>query len=192
MRGKLTDEGRFTEVDGITPAGAGKTRYRLFARLQPWDHPRRCGENGNRRCLLPKKSRITPAGAGKTVFCQCCLRRPRDHPRRCGENSLNGIFSATGLGSPPQVRGKRADNWYRGRCSRITPAGAGKTLILPTRSCAEKDHPRRCGENGIICTLARKKTGSPPQVRGKHRHAAARARTPRDHPRRCGENRPAR
>ncbi len=30
---------------GITPAGAGKTFFRVFPRFAIWDHPRRCGEN---------------------------------------------------------------------------------------------------------------------------------------------------
>ena len=91
---------------------------------------------------------------------------------------------------------------------RITPAGAGKTLILPTRSCAEKDHPRRCGENLKTESLALCTSGSPPQVRGKHAIVnfdepifgitpAGAGKTVcfqpccaaiLDHPRRCGEN----
>ena len=71
---------------GITPAGAGKTEYKLMVEVQAQDHPRRCGENldradrgdpvggsppqvrGKRKlsvCLPPGRG-ITPAGAGKT------------------------------------------------------------------------------------------------------------------------------
>ena len=49
----------------------------------------------------------------------------------------------------------------------ITPAGAGKTLILPSRSLHHPDHPRRCGENGDELFFRLRTIGSPPQVRGK-------------------------
>ena len=71
------------------------------------------------------------------------------------------------LGSPPQVRGKlynSVDNIFR---YRITPAGAGKTLEDFSDSFADKDHPRRCGENSVCCTEVHLRIGSPPQVRGK-------------------------
>ena len=32
---------------------------------------------------------------------------------------------------------------------------------------SEQDHPRRCGENGLINEIDSSKRGSPPQVRGK-------------------------
>ena len=50
---------------------------------------------------------ITPAGAGKTVDLDSDCGDAWDHPRRCGENSFQAWLAANGLGSPPQVRGKR-------------------------------------------------------------------------------------
>ena len=50
---------------------------------------------------------------------------------------------------------------------RITPAGAGKTWNADGVSRNDKDHPRRCGENGRIRLPFTADTGSPPQVRGK-------------------------
>ena len=132
----------------ITPAGAGKTSDKIQSTCAIWDHPRRCGENvtvyallatgdgsppqvrgkpRQRRDIFPRK-RITPAGAGKTLL--FCLRSWRrwDHPRRCGENSFQAWLAANGLGSPPQVRGKRLRLWILTATARITPAGAGKTI----------------------------------------------------------------
>ena len=51
---------------------------------------------------------------------------------------------------------------------RITPAGAGKTLIFVSRDIDERDHPRRCGENSEGLEILLIFPGSPPQVRGKH------------------------
>ena len=51
---------------------------------------------------------------------------------------------------------------------RITPAGAGKTGIASVYSKAERDHPRRCGENVFRMIKIELRLGSPPQVRGKH------------------------
>ncbi len=254
----------------ITPAGAGKTVVirRRFALA--WDHPRRCGENemqvitarvsegsppqvrGKRRGYTYSlhQKRITPAGAGKTVTdtyhphihagsppqvrgkqaaesCQAAMLRitpagagktfriplavrpSKDHPRRCGENGLDRRRDPSGIGSPPQVRGKLLEKIGIEKENGITPAGAGKTR----RCCAHRpkfqDHPRRCGENLSAIFRAAPDLGSPPQVRGKlvlsfssppyYRITPAGAgktgaglsgqRQPEDHPRRCGENR---
>ena len=95
------------EFIGITPAGAGKT-------LRP------------RLPTVPKG--ITPAGAGKTYMRQQNTTITKDHPRRCGENIASTSSATSSQGSPPQVRGKLRP--YQQECirSRITPAGAGKTV----------------------------------------------------------------
>ena len=86
VRGKLILIKFNHAVDGITPAGAGKTANVAASALGTWDHPRRCGENNTRRSpcnrqmgsppqvrgkrlcslIFAATSRITPAGAGKT------------------------------------------------------------------------------------------------------------------------------
>ena len=86
------------------------------------------------------------------------------------------------------MRGKRY--LRRDRCNkhRITPAGAGKTLLR--RHCKHhiQDHPRRCGENLYFRNQQRIHRGSPPQVRGKLVRSTSTHITDKDHPRRCGEN----
>ena len=88
------------------------------------------------------------------------------------------------------------------------PAGAGKTDCDTDHFRADRDHPRRCGENFPLRTRNRPETGSPPQVRGKRNICILREdhngitpagagktslpipqlKPARDHPRRCGEN----
>ena len=107
------------------------------------------------------------------------------------------------------MRGKPFRDWCAGLPSGITPAGAGKTLLLLLCSLLFQDHPRRCGENVYISRICANCAGSPPQVRGKLNrfkpkfnrfritpagagktcHHFARKRNGWDHPRRCGENR---
>ena len=92
--------------------------------------------------------------------------------------------------------------------SGITPAGAGKTYIDGWHKKNEKDHPRRCGENGLTYPITLGSLGSPPQVRGKRveryngkftdritpagagktGYAEKHGLQATDHPRRCGEN----
>ena len=91
---------------------------------------------------------------------------------------------------------------------RITPAGAGKTLVFVFLAIANPDHPRRCGENSRNSPPFEHETGSPPQVRGKQlilkiflcfsgitpagagktEALSASNIAAEDHPRRCGEN----
>ena len=213
---------------GITPAGAGKTFLDEPEKEEQWDHPRRCGENfagmdkpegmtGSPPQVRGKLERlhedcaitgITPAGAGKTR--RCCAHRPKfqDHPRRCGENGLDRRRDPSGIGSPPQVRGKLLEKIGIEKENGITPAGAGKTARKVHGTSCIKDHPRRCGENARTAQDMRLWTGSPPQVRGKPprcRRKSPMTRIPPagagktvvirrrfalawDHPRRCGEN----
>ena len=187
VRGKQNDLLKAHFLNGITPAGAGKTLPFIALSCRPRDHPRRCGENvelehieqpiegsppqvrGKRFVQLSsaQDARITPAGAGKTAQeCQC--RKPlEDHPRRCGENKTIFRTYHVNPGSPPQVRGKPYSIGIPGFVQRITPAGAGKTADCDRCKCDSRDHPRRCGENTACRCGALGSSGSPPQVRGK-------------------------
>ena len=213
---------------GITPAGAGKTNARRSRNSRSRDHPRRCGENLRQN---PNKTRhlgsppqvrgkhdkiigdiedfrITPAGAGKTLKFKISKSTFEDHPRRCGENSLKLYRGLRYRGSPPQVRGKPGAGVGTISRGRITPAGAGKTILFAKGGQGMKDHPRRCGENWTESPIAFYTQGSPPQVRGKRFLSvpftyvlritpAGAGKTGvslpalilfQDHPRRCGEN----
>ena len=105
---------------------------------------------GKLQRLLPHLQlyRITPADAGKTTLDIIGRMLYKDHPRRCGENlhipaatvkekgsppQVRGKRAQTppgksSLGSPPQVRGKRGLQRLHFSPKRITPAGAGKTV----------------------------------------------------------------
>ena len=165
---------------------------------------------GKRHHFAPRlsRNRITPAGAGKTAAGLSDCRAGWDHPRRCGENPVLHDFRAVSAGSPPQVRGKHSTDELTPQQIRITPAGAGKTLLLLLKLSACRDHPRRCGENPEYGAAPRVVPGSPPQVRGKRHSPRPRKSQDRitpagagktcccicacgccwDHPRRCGEN----
>ena len=150
VRGKLLMRGSRPCECRITPACAGKTLSMSSRILRRKDHPRVCGENRrNRHCagawigspprvrgkltfyeyslFLP---RITPACAGKTAVCAFLRWGRQDHPRVCGENYRLYNTSICSGGSPPRVRGKPV--WPDALIlhGRITPACAGKTLLL--------------------------------------------------------------
>ena len=114
-----------------------------------------------------RSTRITPAGAGKTTLQPRFAAASRDHPRRCGENGISVPSVKTITGSPPQVRGKPVDAPWIDDEKRITPAGAGKTMVQAAAAYSAGDHPRRCGENLMSTPTATTGRGSPPQVRGK-------------------------
>ena len=65
----------------------------------------------------------------------------------CGENDIRQVEKYYDTGSPPRVRGKHPYKFLRSRFDGITPACAGKTLLVLERRKNEKDHPRVCGEN---------------------------------------------
>ena len=131
----------------------------------------------------------------------------RDHPRVCGEKKAVDVLAARSMGSPPRVRGKAKTALSRLIDSRITPACAGKSDRQLRDLRRSEDHPRVCGEKGIIGLFQQTFLGSPPRVRGKARAdspvrndagitpaCAGKRRAPplpatgrRDHPRVCGE-----
>ena len=125
----------------------------------------------------------------------------------CGEKPQGREWPPQGRGSPPRVRGKDRDARDRRRAGGITPACAGKRLIVLTSLSDSQDHPRVCGEKCFGAVALRYAKGSPPRVRGKARASgpcatacritpacAGKSRPPLwaffpagDHPRVCGE-----
>ena len=169
VRGKVGDVGVALAVVGITPAYAGKRSKTTSTFSLLRDHPRVCGEkrqgNMNKEVKVGSPPRvrgkvdcfspflalwgITPAYAGK--------RRPgpsqrftrQDHPRVCGEK-VGPVGCVSGwLGSPPRMRGKAEGKAEIARTLRITPAYAGKRIILHRDDAPSRDHPRVCGEKAM-------------------------------------------
>ena len=105
MRGKGSDGRGARDVEGITPAYAGKSHSRDYRYRCRWDHPRVCGEKAfifllslvdvgspprmRGKARLPENtasySRITPAYAGKSGAVARVPVCSTDHPRVCGE-----------------------------------------------------------------------------------------------------------
>ena len=90
-----------------------------------------------------------------------------DHPRACGENFLLFLLL--------------------GRCIRITPARAGKTVAHDFTPAFLEDHPRACGENLEKYQKLNDTEGSPPRVRGKRRYRYDRWRAAGITPARAGK-----
>ena len=208
MRGKRIQINSGSTSSRITPAGAGKTRFRPPTEARDRDHPRRCGENRLKRGQNPRRRGSPPQVRGKQSIFLHCSASPRITPAGAGKTNHPQGFDLLRRGSPPQVRGKPRYNVgiYVGQG--ITPAGAGKTCDIIFAYLPHEDHPRRCGENFAAFLNAARILGSPPQVRGKPITEAFKADIDRitpagagktkrrnmkiinawDHPRRCGEN----
>ena len=82
---------------------------------------------------LPLKSYnvgITPAYAGKSYRKKFSQMIRKDHPRLCGEKYFNFTKKGYSQGSPPPMRGKVLRGSMIRRMSGITPAYAGKRLMV--------------------------------------------------------------
>ena len=147
--------------------GTEITRFiQRFPKIQLGSPPQVRGKLNVMKYLVAL-NRITPAGAGKTQLFNNINIDIKDHPRRCGENITRLSRRKKRLGSPPQVRGKLNFSCSLLGVTRITPAGAGKTISLCPERAIARDHPRRCGENCRGRRNTPEIPGSPPQVRGK-------------------------
>ena len=75
--------------------------------------------------------RITPAYAGKSGLHDVLPVPAEDHPRLCGEKFVVSAFVRDFGGSPPPMRGKAVATKKKPVVIGITPAYAGKSLLLP-------------------------------------------------------------
>ena len=192
----------------ITPACAGKTRFRGGGRCRGTDHPRMRGEdtspsgqNGRRIGSPPhargRLSRSARSAAGSWITPACAGKTPRqrregyaspDHPRMRGEDVAIRAGEGIDPGSPPHARGRHKP-LQRPRNSLLDhPRMRGEDrVLLPekgyrsgiTPACAGKTE-RAC--SGVACQ------GITPACAGKTRLGTARASTATDHPRMRGED----
>ena len=166
MRGKAASPFAFTIFIRITPAYAGKSKCQVWHGQSREDHPRICGEKHGPPPRLPLflgspphmrgkaagRTRrrcyhgITPAYAGKSHCHPGQCGRNGDHPRVCGEKSLPPRPMRAQRGSPPRMRGKVSAGITTAAALGITPAYAGKSILLVFQSAVNRDHPRVCGE----------------------------------------------
>ena len=196
-----------TPVFRITPAYAGKSFKRFFARSMYQDHPRLCGEKfvllWRCRCRIgsppPMRGKaftvpddgeitgITPAYAGKSFVRLHQLTLCRDHPRLCGEKCKRKHDKDSFLGSPPPMRGKVIGKLTAGASYRITPAYAGKSRTgkYPGTYGIGSPPPMR-GKDGKVQNITMQ-DGITPAYAGKSSCSGIKRNAYRDHPRLCGE-----
>ena len=108
-----------------------------------------------RRKAYEHAARITPAYAGKSPMGMLLQVTCRDHPRLCGEKRRLSWSIVRYSGSPPPMRGKEVFGNEAFQKARITPAYAGKSCIMHSKSPKGRDHPRLCGEKsrGVLTSI---------------------------------------
>ena len=72
------------------------------------------------------------------------------------------------MGSPPHTRGEFAGDYFCQFCSGITPAYAGRIVIIGLIGFMSRDHPRIRGENLARHEACAPIVGSPPHTRGEY------------------------
>ena len=187
MRGKRPHLKLMTQGAGLIPAHAGKTHFSGFWIFFTKAHPRACGENFLIGLLVPVVSGssprmrgkqiqrvhhgcmggLIPAHAGKTLPMPLFQSRTRAHPRACGENFHPVLWSRSGVGSSPRMRGKHQIYAHCEAINRLIPAHAGKTYSRLLRPKKNRAHPRACGENELFSPVKLRALGSSPRMRGK-------------------------
>ena len=110
---------------------------------------------------------LTPANAGTTSS----KNRSKDwclaHPRECGDDHRGGGRHEQELGSPPRMRGRRANRQRQVLKARLTPANAGTTWLARPKTVGAAAHPRECGDDGFRHLRQTPIRGSPPRMRGR-------------------------
>ena len=170
----------------IIPAYAGNTRFAQQICCVYRDHPRVCGEHADedypiefeqgsspRMRGTPGQVRfggnecgIIPAYAGNTSRCTVPKPPCGDHPRVCGEHFIAASILSIDPGSSPRVRGTPRSADRMPFNAGIIPAYAGNTSPPTKRTVRARDHPRVCGEHGLILVWMSGTSGSSPRMRG--------------------------
>ena len=86
----------------------------------------------------------------------------------CGKNERKCRWRPGGRGSPPRVREERVRMPGDKSRSGITPACAGRTVVIQPQYLPFWDHPRVCGKNFLLYLSEQAVAGSPPRVREEH------------------------
>ena len=117
MRGKVFVGCQIFFLSRITPAYAGKRKFRRLFLDEFRDHPRLCGEKSfhTKNSLL--LIRITPAYAGKSSGWRWVITISQDHPRLCGEKLLRENGSVYEIRITPAYAGKR-DKTFGDECEK--------------------------------------------------------------------------
>ena len=146
--------------------GGEKHRPSGFTFLK-WGSPPRGRGKVNIQRVPVHESGITPAWAGKRVIITGDDQLEEDHPRVGGEKLRDYNTEFGKKGSPPRGRGKVNIQRVPVHESGITPAWAGKRVIITGDDQLEEDHPRVGGEKLRDYNTEFGKKGSPPRGRGK-------------------------
>ena len=172
--------------DGTIPADAGSRSATRSVTPVCGDHPRKCGEQGQKPpdkedsagpsprvrgaapgVRDPQRRRGTiPAGAGSRAGRTSGPRSTGDHPRGCGEQPGREQEIALPEGPSPRVQGAAGRHPWPGHAPGIIPAGAGSSRTLPFPGGDAGDHPRGCGEQPTPIGRVRNRLGPSPRVRG--------------------------
>ena len=186
VRGTLPVDANKYKVQGIIPAGAGLTPFRMRGAASARDHPRGCGAHVDDFLLFSSdlgssprvrgshldivldvaNQGIIPAGAGLTLSLRRNGCRTGDHPRGCGAHHRLRRPHRHRLGSSPRVRGSLLPLIQTGKRMGIIPAGAGLTRPSYPEYGDQRDHPRGCGAHILCLQPTMMALGSSPRVRG--------------------------
>ena len=152
--------------------------------------------------------RIIPADAGSTAGAAVEDTDRPDHPRGCGEHQQGFAAKQAAAGSSPRMRGAQPQWQSIFLTVWIIPADARSTGAETRHLNGLGDHPRGCGEHGVLTEEDKQYTGSSPRMRGARHRRGIDSALPgiipadagstgdpgrswcrsTDHPRGCGEH----
>ncbi len=137
MRGKGKKGTIFKKHIGITPAYAGKRADGYVVANDVEGSPPPMRGKGRFDFGILAGEGITPAYAGKRATDLPERFSDWDHPRLCGEKFQHLPSTLFQQGSPPPMRGKVLYGCPYSYGCRITPAYAGKSLLITDTSTSK-------------------------------------------------------
>ena len=208
LRGALPADRPRGAADGLIPAPAGSTLYRLAGQARPRAHPRACGEHQSRIDQLLRvlgssprlrgarharrhpclRRGLIPAPAGSTRTGPSRPAREGAHPRACGEHQEIPAHAGVITGSSPRLRGARRSVGVHAGEGGLIPAPAGSTVDGDARSVAVAGSSPRLRGALIQAVAVAGDLGLIPAPAGSTATGNGWTTRPWAHPRACGEH----
>ena len=155
----------------------------------PGESPPRARGRDTLQSALRQVNGITPACAGKSTSDDRGCHKEGNHPRVRGEEFVQRLQDSSRQESPPRARGRVPIDIRTSRGYGITPACAGKSMIITTDFLMDLESPPRARGRADTLSCVVLPSGITPACAGKSADDMARLKAARNHPRVRGEER---
>ena len=168
-RGRPADPPHRVALARNSPTGAGTTPCSAGRSASSREQPRRRGDDPTEPKTLVRIVGPAPQARGRPAGVERHPGQTAEQPRRRGDDVRSALSVRITVGTAPQARGRPGFCPCRQQGRGNSPAGAGTTRRPAARPTAQREQPRRRGDDSVPQAVRAPAPGTAPQARGRHR-----------------------